>query len=100
MHGSFADVVRHDIRLIILRSLEQDPGYDLNESILHTIVGEFGHNVTRDQIRTEIAWLQEQGLVTSKTVVETIVATLTERGADVATGRAVVPGVKRPSPRP
>jgi hypothetical protein len=99
MHGSFSEDVRKDLRLIMLRALEQDPGYDLNESILHSIVGQFGHNVTRDQIRTEVAWLQEQGFVSTKDVVGCLVATLTERGADVATGRAVVPGVKRPSPK-
>lgn len=95
----FAEILTQDLRLVILRTLEQDQGYDLNESILHTFVSQLGHNPTRDALRTQLFWLREQGLVTLKEVVGVQVATLTERGADVATGRATVPGVKRPSPR-
>ncbi|WP_298438022.1 ArsR family transcriptional regulator [Geobacter sp.] len=96
---SFRELVIADIRLVILRALEQDLGYSHNESILHSVLEKFGHKCSRDQVRTELAWLQEQGLVTLETVADIFVATITQRGADVATGRTVVPGVKRPNPR-
>lgn len=96
---SFADLLNADIRLVILRALEQDLGYSHNESIIHAILEEFGHACSRDHVRTQLAWLQEQGLIELKTVVDTYVATITQRGADVATGRGRVPGVKRPNPR-
>lgn len=95
---SFQHVISEDIRLVILRALEQVDGYTLNESILHTVVETFGHKCGRDCIRTHIAWLREQGLVTIEEVAGYFVPTLTLRGADVATGRASCPGVKRPSP--
>ena len=95
---SFADVITEDIRLVILRALEQVPGYTINESILHTVVERFGHKCGRDCIRTNIAWLREQGLVTIDDVAGYFVPTLTLRGADVAAGRSGCPGVKRPSP--
>jgi hypothetical protein len=94
----FAVIVTENIRLIMLRALEQVEGYTLNESILHTVVERFGHKCGRDCIRTQIAWLREQGLVTVEEVAGYFVPTLTQRGADVACGRAVVPGVKKPGP--
>lgn len=96
---SLATLISGDIRLILLRAMEEVPGYQLNESVLHKAVGIFGHNVSRDVIRTELAWLREQGLITMDEVLGYFVATLTTRGADVATGRSTIPGVERPSPR-
>lgn len=91
------DVLAKDRRLVILRALS-DQNYALNESVLAIVLEEFGHRVSRDVVRTELAWLAEQGLVTLETVGgRLIVATLTERGGEVATGRAKVPGVRRPS---
>lgn len=96
---SFAELVTSDIRLVILRALEQDLGYSHNESIIHAILEKFGHKCSRDMVRTQLAWLQEQALVSIDDVSGIYVATITQRGADVATGAATVPGVKRPSPR-
>lgn len=96
---SFSHILKEDQRLVILRALEQDLGYSHNESIIHNVLAEFGHTCSRDCVRTHLAWLQEQGLLTIKDVAGYMVATITERGADVACGRAVVPGIKRPSPR-
>ena len=98
MSSTFAELIASDIRLVILRCLNEDPGYDLNESMLQAMLEALGHNLSRDRVRTELAWLAEQGLVTVALVVSIQVATLTARGADVAAGRSTVPGVKRPRP--
>jgi len=95
---SFKTILTEDQRLVMLRALEQDAGYDLNESILQSFLGAYGHSVSRDKVRTELRWLEEQGLVTINEVAAILVATLTGRGADVAKGLAVVDGVKRPRP--
>jgi hypothetical protein len=97
--SSFADIKTADIRLLILQTLEQDPGYSANESILHSSAQVMGHKVGIDKVRTEIMWLEEQGYLTTERVLDLLVATITRRGADVAHGRATVPGVKRPDPR-
>jgi Fe2+ or Zn2+ uptake regulation protein len=90
---------RH-LRLAVLRLLAEAPDYHLNHSILTDAVSSFGLSATRDQVRTELAWLAEQGLVTNEDLRGMlIVATLTERGLDVASGRATVPGVQRPTPK-
>jgi len=95
----FADLVDADRRLVILRALEEDPGYDLNEYVLQSVLEALGHTVSRDRLRADLAWLEEQGLVTVDEVAGVKVAKLTGRGSDVAAGRAVVPGVKRPRPK-
>ena len=98
MSGSFSELLTEDMRLVILRCLNEDRCYSLNDSMLHSMLNVLGHHCSRDKVRTELAWLADQGLVTVSVVVNVQVATLTERGADVAVGRATVPGVKRPRP--
>ena len=97
--NDFTELLNADRRLVILRCLSEDPGYDLNESVLQSMLNAIGHNASRDRIRTDLQWLDEQGLVTLREVVSVKIATLTSRGMDVACGKATVPGVKRPSPR-
>lgn len=94
----FAEFLREDWRLVILRVLANALGYRANSSVLRTVLEKFGHSLSRDQVRTELAWLAEQQLVTVEDLGTVLVARLTERGQDVAAGRATVPGVNRPSP--
>jgi Fe2+ or Zn2+ uptake regulation protein len=93
------DRLNEDRRLVILRLLAETPEYRLNESTMAVALEDFGHPVSRDQVRTDFAWLAEQGLVNLEELVEIKIATATVRGLDVAAGRAIVPGVRRPSPK-
>lgn len=86
-------------RLATLRVLASAPAHTLNDSVLQTALERLGHVVSRDQIRTDLAWLAEQLLVELETVESVTVARLRQRGLDVAEGRAVAPGVKKPGPR-
>ena len=95
----FKDLVNENLRIAILRTLEQAGGYSMNDSILHAFLDRIGHSHGRDKIRTELHWLAEQDLVTLGGIETVLVATLTERGLDAANARITVPGVKRPSPR-
>ncbi len=95
----FAELITKDMRLVMLRCLAEDPGYALNESLLQTALELFGHHAGRDKVRTELRWLEEQGLVTIEAVAGILVATLTGRGADVAEGRSRIDGVKAPRPK-
>ena len=94
--SDFKTIIREDMRLVILRLLAEMPAYRSNSSVLLAGLENFGHAPTRDTVKTEVQWLAEQDLVTVENVGPVVVATLTERGGDVAKGRAVVPGVKRP----
>lgn len=95
----FNELVTKDIRLVILRLLEEDQDFSLNDSLIQGGLEIIGHGVSRDKVRTEINWLKEQGLVVIKMVGTITVATLTDRGQAAALGKASVPGVKRPGPR-
>lgn len=92
----FAEVMREDQRLVILRLLHESNSYTLNSSILTTALAHLGHEISRDQVKTHLAWLGEQELVSLEEVVPgLLVARLSERGQEVVIGRASVPGVKR-----
>ena len=95
----FAELITKDIRLVMLRCMAEDPGYALNESILQSVLEAFGHNVSRDRVRTEMRWLEEQQLITVDTVSGILVAKLTGRGLDCACGRTRIDGVKAPRPK-
>lgn len=93
------DVFRPHLRIAMLRLLDGSPGYQLNDSLLADGCRALGLAVTRDQARTEVSWLAEQGFVTREACGERLLLVkLTERGSDVATGAAQVDGVKRPGP--
>lgn len=95
---NFAQLLSEDRRLVILRLLSAAPEYTLNAFVLRPGLEAVGHSISADQLATELAWLAEQGLVELEAVVNVAVARLTSRGADVASGRVVTPGVKRPEP--
>lgn len=99
MSGNYYDYVIGHARLAVLRALVEASSHTGNDSVLMTEMDRLGLPLTRDQLRGQLGWLEEQGLVRLSRPSETlIVATLRERGADVALGRAHVDGVQRPSP--
>jgi hypothetical protein len=95
---SYEQLVAEHLRITILRLLLEDTGYSCNESLLLDAVEDYGFEPSRDKLRTQLAWLAEQGLITLGGSDSCQVATLTARGEDAAKGRAKVPGVKRPRP--
>ena len=96
---SLQDIYDADRRLVILRILSEDAGYSVNSSLMQSALAHVGHDVSRDRVRADFAWLAEQGLVTVRELSADLhLALLTERGGDVAAGRATCPGVARPGP--
>lgn len=98
MKTDFATHLAEDRRLVILRVLLDSAAYTTNEFVLLDMAGRLGHVVSTDRLHADLDWLEEQGLITSERVADVRLAKLTVRGADVAAGRAVVTGVKRPRP--
>ncbi|KGQ39898.1 hypothetical protein [Gallibacterium anatis] len=89
------NIFAQDQRLVILRSLVE-ANNDANESILQDCLDLYGHRISRDQVRSHLLWLKEQGLIDLKDVAGCYVAYLTARGLDVVQGRTEVYGVKKP----
>lgn len=90
---------RRHRRLSILRILSEAPGYKANDSLLGTVVNEFGIVSTRDQVRGDLLWLKEQGYLTIAEVGSAMIAMLTETGGEIAAGHSANPGIARLSPR-
>lgn len=87
-------------RRAILSLLLYDADYRLSLDMLELVLDAAGHNLTRDQIETEAAWLDEQGYVTrERPAMGLVVVALTDRGLEIARGKARVPGIRdlRPS---
>lgn len=94
----YRQLITENQRLAVLKFLKDDGDYTLNTSILQDGLTAIGLDITRDKMETEVGWLAEQGLVEIEHFKAVTVVRLTGRGLDVAEGRAVVPGVKRPRP--
>lgn len=82
-----------DRRGLVLKLLAQSGGLAANEHLLQSALRSFGHDVSRDCIRADLAWLQEQGLITIQEVSALYIAKLSQRGLDVAAVRVKHPGV-------
>lgn len=97
-HISLVRVFAEDRRLRILQWLWESPGYTANQVVLADLLAHVGHLVSEDKIRADLAWLAELSLIDLLGTNALFVARLNDRGADVATGRAIVPGVSRAAP--
>jgi Fe2+ or Zn2+ uptake regulation protein len=96
----YSQFMAEHVRIAILRMLDEAPAWQMNSSMLRDGLSAMGLGATGDQVRTQLAWLKEQGLLhLVEALPGLLVATATERGLDVAAGRATVPGVRRPSPK-
>lgn len=94
----FAAAVEEERRLVILRLLAESGV--ANDSVLAKGLDAWGLVSSRDQVRTSLAWLAEQGLVETASIEGRYVrAEITERGAETARGIVAVPGVLRPTRR-
>ncbi|MEM1284936.1 MAG: hypothetical protein AAGH43_06080 [Pseudomonadota bacterium] len=91
--------VTEDARLVILRRLADEVNYSLNEALLEKVLEGFGHRVTRDHLRNQLRWLeQDAGAVTLAEAGSVMVATITRAGLDHVDRKRVLEGVARPSP--
>ncbi|MGP5553508.1 VpaChn25_0724 family phage protein [Psychrobacter celer] len=96
------NVITADQRLALLQALVACNN-DANQNILQTCLAQYGHSIGMDLVRNHMLWLEEQGLVRINRLdagaSELFVATITQRGLDVANGLSVVDGVKKPNPK-
>lgn len=84
-------IVYEDLRLTLLQLLAG--GEPANEIALGAALKHSAHRPSAERLRGELHRLADLGLVDLEHVV---VAKVTERGRDVAAGRATAPGVRRP----
>lgn len=96
--ASLASLLAADRRLVILRTLTET-GLAANEMVLKQALDHFGHHVSSDLVRADIAWLAEQDLLRIEKLNaasgELWLVHLNRAGQDVADGRATRPGIAR-----
>lgn len=95
---SFHEHAERDARLCILRELAKQTDGRANESILAEVLVAFGHNRSREWLRTQLRKLEEIGAVRLHFVGDYMVPEITRAGLDHVERRVVIEGVKRPSP--
>lgn len=94
----YSEHYNEELRLCLLKAVDEDPGKSVNDSLLHRVVGDYGFNCTRDHLRTQLLWLQNQGSAVSLREVGTaVIAQLAQAGEDHLQRRALIVGVKPPS---
>ena len=96
--SKLSELVGEDIRLRLLCILAAAPAYTANEITLRQLLEDLGHSLSRDAMRTHLAWLEEQDCAITQQPGGIWLATLTARGEDAARGLAHVPGIARPRP--
>jgi hypothetical protein len=96
--NDYADTLRRHRRLVILRTLAGIPGYAANESIVEDALDRWRVMSTRDQVRTELVWLADQGFVTNEAIGDFMMATITQAGLDVSQGKRLHPDIEKPAP--
>jgi hypothetical protein len=97
--SQFAKYENEQMRLTILQMLEQDRDFTANDTVVNRALDSVGFSVSSDKLKTELAWLQEQGVIELNESMSMTIVKLTQRGQDVALGRATIPGIPRPRPK-
>lgn len=84
-------------RITILRGLHVDQDYTLSNEMLQRVLEPHGHRVGLERIHDDLQWLERHQLVSIEDGAGGLVlAKLTRRGLDAATGHTRVAGVDRP----
>jgi hypothetical protein len=86
-------------RLAVLIVLKEMPEYMANDSVLTDKLYMAGLPTARSIVVATMEWLRDHELITLQSYADLKVAQLTDRGLDVAYGRIVVEGVKKPRAR-
>lgn len=97
---SLATIMEQEARLVILRTLAEQPDRRLNSSLLQAdLATRWGISRSREWVHTQLGFLaHEVGAVSLTEVGSVWIAELTARGLDHVLRVVVLPGVKRPSP--
>lgn len=93
--STFKTLQEEDQRFLILLSLVY-MGFDGNENMIKTALDAYGHRVSSREVEAHLTWLSQHGLVELSTIADLTKAKLTQRGQDVAEGREIIEGIRRP----
>lgn len=92
------DAAAEQRRWAILKCLEADADYRINDTLLHAMLQKMNLGVAMAVLLSDIAWLEQQRLVATEPLLSCTMVLLRGEGRDVAQGLSVVPGIARPRP--
>ncbi|MDQ0454704.1 VpaChn25_0724 family phage protein [Rhizobium paknamense] len=95
--SDFNEFLTEDARLVVLKALAQESNATLNETILTRILEMFGHNRSREWVRTQLSKLSELGAVRTTQAGSVVIASLTQAGLDHVERRSFISGIAKPS---
>lgn len=94
----YSDHFDAEVRLIILKALDGEQGKALNDSLIMVVLQQFAVRRSRDYLRIQLAWMEENGGAIRLTKAGTsVIAHLTERGAEHLARNSLIVGIKPPS---
>lgn len=93
--STFQELMHEDQRYLTLLSLVH-MGFDGNSNMIKTALDAYGHRVSSNELESILSWLSIFQLVELSKIGPFTKAKLTQKGQDVAEGREVVLGVRRP----
>lgn len=92
----FDTYMSEDRRLVLLRLLEAQDDFTLNDGLLLHGLDQLGHGVSRQILLQDMAWLETAGLVVLKPLsAQMMRVRLSEKGQEVCLGKRRVSGVRR-----
>ena len=97
MSSNFTRHVEEDARLIILRELHVQSDGRLNDGVLWHVLESFGHNRSREWVRTQLHKMAELGAVVLTEAGSVLIAQITRAGVDHVLRRSKIEGIKQPS---
>lgn len=90
-------IIRAEARLIVLRTLAEQPDGRLNSELLRAALEAFGIQRTRAWVHDELSYLASMGAVAVTEAGSVRVAGLLAKGQQHLDRQIVIEGVKRPS---
>ncbi len=96
---NFETYSQEDARLCMLKELNRQTDGRLNEAMLTHVIAAYGHNRSREWVRTQFRKMAELGAIELHEVGAIMIAEITRAGMDHVERRSVIEGIKRPSPR-
>ena len=94
---TYSEFIAEDRRLSILLILKECARYSANEHLISQGLDNCGHYVAADQLYADLVMLEEKRVLNLSEIGDMTIATLTRLGQDVAEGRTVIEGIKRPN---
>lgn len=95
---SFDDFKRERGRLEVLRALSLAKQYTENEVALAVLLTLQGYAMSRQQLRVDLAFLEQSDCIVLQKPGGLHIATLTLAGQECCTGLVDIPGIAKPRP--